>query len=44
MDLGAGIFFVAPSGAITAYSSPPLQPRTLAQDYRTTVGYFEESR
>jgi protein SCO1/2 len=44
MDHGAGIFFVAPSGAIVAYSSPPLQPQALAQDYRTTVAYFEESR
>ena len=44
MDHGAGIFFVAPSGSIMAYSSPPLQPQALAQDYRTTVQYFEESR
>ena len=44
MDHGAGVYFVAPTGAIAAYSSPPLQPQVLARDFRATVKFFEESR
>jgi protein SCO1 len=43
LDHGSGLFFVAPSGAIVAYSSPPFQPQALARDYRATVRFFEES-
>jgi protein SCO1 len=39
MDHGAGIFFVAPSGSIVAYASPPLRADVLARDYRKTVQY-----
>ena len=44
MDHGAGVYFVAPSGAIAAYSSPPLQPDVLARDYRATVAFAEGNR
>jgi protein SCO1/2 len=43
MDHGAGVYLVAPSGSIIAYSSPPLQPDVIARDYRTAVQYFEET-
>ena len=43
LDHGAGVYFVAPTGAIAAYSSPPLRPEVLARDYRATVEYFEGS-
>ena len=44
MDHGAGVYCITPTGAIAAYSSPPLQPQVLARDFRTTVKFFEESR
>jgi protein SCO1/2 len=43
MDHGAGVFVVAPSGNVLAYSSPPLQADVLARDYRAAVGWYQES-
>jgi protein SCO1/2 len=37
MDHGSGVFFVAPSGAIAAYSSAPHDAAVLARDYRKVV-------
>jgi len=42
MDHGAGVFTVAPSGQVVAYSSPPLSAEVLARDYRKTVQYVED--
>ena len=42
MDHGAGVFTVAPSGQIVAYSSPPLNAEIMARDYRRIVQYVEE--
>lgn len=44
MDHGAGVFLVAPSGSVLAYSSPPLQPDVLARDYRAATYWYGESR
>lgn len=41
MDHGAGVFVVAPSGEIVAYSSPPLRAEVLARDFRKTQQYVE---
>ncbi len=43
MDHGAGVFTVAPSGQVVAYSSPPLGAEILARDYRKTVQYVEDT-
>ena len=37
LDHGAGVFFVSPEAAITAYSSAPHDAVVLAADYRTLV-------
>lgn len=44
MDHGAGVFLVAPSGNVLAYSSPPLQPDVLARDYRAALRWHGDSR
>ncbi|HET7202898.1 MAG TPA: SCO family protein [Steroidobacteraceae bacterium] len=44
MDHGAGVFFVAPDGAVHAYSSPPLRAESLARDFRQVAQYYEETR
>jgi protein SCO1/2 len=43
MDHGAGLYVVAPSGAIVAYVSPPLNAEVLARDYRKIVQYVEDA-
>ena len=42
MDHGSGIFMVAPSGAVVAYSSAPHDAADLASDYRKVVGYWSQ--
>ncbi len=40
MDHGSGIFIVAPSGGVVAYSSAPHDAAVLASDYRSLVTHF----
>jgi protein SCO1/2 len=44
MDHGSGVFFVAPTGAIAAYSSAPHDAAVLARDYRNIVAAAETRR
>jgi protein SCO1/2 len=39
MDHGAGVFTVSPSGAIIAYTSPPLSAEVMARDFRKILQY-----
>jgi protein SCO1/2 len=44
MDHGSGVFFVAPTGAIAAYSSAPHDASVLARDFRKIVAATQASR
>lgn len=44
MDHGSGVFFVAPTGAIAAYSSAPHDAAVLARDYRKVVAAAQAHR
>jgi protein SCO1 len=44
MDHGSGVFFVAPTGAIAAYSAAPHDAAVLARDYRKVVSDAQARR